>query len=79
LKTESHEEHLHPRQKVSGGWRALHSEELLKSYASANVTRLINQMKDDVIGEGSLSMGKSIIIVVGEPEGKIKSGRPRIR
>jgi hypothetical protein len=38
------------REKVSGGLRTLHREELLKPYATANVTALVRHTKEEDIG-----------------------------
>jgi hypothetical protein len=67
------------RDEVAGGWRRLHNEELLNSYASSNPI-LGDQIKEDEMG-GSCNpdreMRNAYNILDGKPEGKRPLGRPK--
>jgi hypothetical protein len=69
------------RDKVTGGWRKLHNEELHNSYSSPNIIRIMKSRRKK--GAGHVArMGekrKAYRILVRKPEGKIPLGRPRRR
>jgi hypothetical protein len=69
------------RDKVMGGWRKLHNEELLDLCSSPSIFRIIKLMR--MRWEGPVSrMGEkrnAYRLWVGKPEGKIPLGRPRRR
>jgi len=68
-------------EKVAGGWRRLHNEELCNLYASINIIRVIKSRRMRRVRHVA-SMGKmrnTYKILVGRPEGKRSLGRPRRR
>jgi hypothetical protein len=69
------------REKVAGGWRRLHNEELHNLYASPSIIRVV---KSSLIRwEGHLArvgeMRNAYKIFVGKPEGKCPLGRYKHR
>jgi hypothetical protein len=69
------------RDKVTGGWRKLHNEELLNLYSSPNIIRMIKSRKMRWAGYVARMREKrnACRILVGKPEGKRSLGRPRCR
>jgi hypothetical protein len=67
------------REKVAGGWRKLHSDELRNFYFSPNVIRVIKSRgmtwAGHVVNTGEIRNAYKIF--VEEPEGKRSFGRPR--
>jgi hypothetical protein len=69
------------RDKVTGGWRKLHNEELHGLYSSPSIVRVIKARRMSWVGHVN-HMGKvrgAYNILVGRPEGKRPLGRPRHR
>jgi hypothetical protein len=69
------------RDKIMGGWRKFHNEELHFLYSSANIIRMIKsrQMR---WAQHVACMGEkrnTCSVSVGKPEGKIPLGRARCR
>jgi hypothetical protein len=46
------------RQEAAGGWRRLHSEELRNLYASPNIVRMVNQIKEHEMGGACRTDGR---------------------
>jgi hypothetical protein len=69
------------REKVTGGWRRLHNEELHNLYTSPNIIRVITlrrlRWSEHVARMGE--MRNAYNILVGNPERKRLLGRPRWR
>jgi hypothetical protein len=69
------------RDRVTGGWRKLHNEELLNLYTSPSIRRIIKSRRMRWAGH-VVRMGKKknvYRLLVGKPEGKRPLGRPRCR
>jgi hypothetical protein len=69
------------RDKVMGGWRKLHNEELHNLYSSPSIIRMIKSRQMRWAGHVA-RMGEkrnAYRILVGEPKGKRPLGRPRHR
>jgi hypothetical protein len=69
------------RDKVTGGWRKLHNEELHGLYSSPSIVRVIKARKMRWAGHVAC-MGEvrgAYNILVGKPEGRRPLGRPRRR
>jgi transcription termination factor 2 len=69
------------RNEVTGGWRKLHNEELLKLYSSPSIIRMFKSSRMRWAGHVA-RMGETRTtygILVGKPEGKRPLGRPRRR
>jgi hypothetical protein len=66
--------------KVSGGWRKIHNEELHNLlFAKCNYS---DEVKEDEMGRASSTNGvkrNAYRILVGRPEGKRPLGRPRCK
>jgi hypothetical protein len=69
------------RDKVTGGWRKLHNEELHDLYSLPNIVRVIKARRMRWAGHVA-HMGEvrsAYNILVGRPEGRRPLGRPRRR
>jgi hypothetical protein len=69
------------RDKVTGGWRKLHNEELHGLYSSSSIVRVIKARRMRWAGHVEC-MGEvrgAYNILVGKPEGRRPLGRPRCR
>jgi hypothetical protein len=65
-------------EKVAGGWRTVHNEELRNSYASPNFVRIIILRRIWAGHVARMGEFKSVYtILVGKFEGKRPLGRPR--
>ena len=69
------------RDKVTGEWRRLHSEELNDLYCSPNIVRVIKWRRMRRAGHVARMGGERGVyrVLVGKPEGKRPLGRPRRR
>jgi len=69
------------RDKVTGEWRKLHSEELNDVYSSPNIVRVIKSRRMKWAGHVVLmGEGRGVYrVLVGKPERKRPLGRPRHR
>jgi hypothetical protein len=69
------------RDGVKGGWRKLHNEELLVSYCSPTIVRVIKSRIIRWAGHVARSGGRRdvFMVLVGKPEGKRPLERPRRR
>jgi hypothetical protein len=74
-------EYLDLREKVAGGWRRLHNEELHKLYVSPNIIRVIKLRRMRLAGNvARMETTKNAYkTFVGEPEGKRALGISRHR
>jgi hypothetical protein len=69
------------RDKVTGGWRKLHNEELHDWYCLPSIIRIIKSRRMRWVGHIE-RMGlkrNAYRLLVGKPEGKRPLGRPRWR
>jgi hypothetical protein len=69
------------RNKVTGGWRKLHNEELHGLYSSPSIVRVIEARRMRLAGHVA-RMGEvrgAYNILIGMPEGRRPLGRPRRR
>jgi hypothetical protein len=69
------------RDKVTGGWRKLHNEELNDLYSLPNIVRVVKSRRMRRAGHEA-RMGEDRCVhrvLVGKPEGKRQLGRPRRR
>jgi hypothetical protein len=69
------------RDKVTGGWRKLHNEELYDLYSSPSIVRVIKARRMRWAGHVA-RMGEvrgAFNILVGRPKGRRPLGRPRRR
>jgi hypothetical protein len=69
------------RDRVTGGWRKLHNEELHNLYSSPSIIRIITSRWMRWAGHVARMGGKRNVyrLLVGKPEGKRPLGRPRRR
>jgi hypothetical protein len=69
------------RDRVTGGWRKLHNEELHNLYSSPNIIRIIKSRRMRWAGHVARKGEKRNVykLLVGKPEGKRPLGRPRRR
>jgi hypothetical protein len=60
------------REKVAGGWRRLHEEELHSLYTLLNIIMVIKQRRMKWVGHVAhmVEMNNACKILVGKPEGK---------
>jgi hypothetical protein len=67
------------RDRVTGGWRKLHNEELHNLYSSPSIIRIIKSRRMRWEGHVARMGGKRNVyrLLVGKPEGKRPLGRPR--
>jgi hypothetical protein len=67
------------RDKVTGGWRKLHNEELHDLYSSRSIIRIITSMRMRWARHVARRAEKRIAyrLLVGKPQGKRPLGRPR--
>jgi hypothetical protein len=67
------------RDRVTGGWRKLHNEELHNLYSSPSIIRIIKSRRMRWAGYVARMGEKSNVyrLLVGKPEGKRLLGRPR--
>jgi hypothetical protein len=75
------QDYLDRRDKVTGGWRKLHNEELHNLYCSTSVITLIKSRRMRCAGhvERMVKKKNAYRLLVGKPEGKILLERPRRR
>jgi hypothetical protein len=69
------------RDRVTGGWRKLHNEELHNLYSSPSITRIIkSRMMRWTRHVARIGEKKNVYrVLVGKPEGKRPQGRQRSR
>jgi hypothetical protein len=69
------------RDRVTGGWRKLHNEELHNLYSSPSIIRIIKSRWMMWVGHVARMGEKRNVyrLLVGKPEGKRPLGRPRRR
>jgi hypothetical protein len=69
------------RNRVTGGWRKLHNEELHNLYSSPGIIRIIKSRRMRWVGHAARMGEKRNVyrLLVGKPEGKRLLGRPRHR
>jgi hypothetical protein len=69
------------RDKVTGGWRKLHNEELRDLYSSPSIIRIIKSRRRMWAGHVARlgEKGNAYRLLVGKPEGQSPLGRPRRR
>jgi hypothetical protein len=69
------------RDRVTGGWRKLHNEELHNLYSSPSIIRIIKSRRMRWVGHVARTGEKRNVyrLLVGKPEGKKPLGRPRHR
>jgi hypothetical protein len=69
------------RDEMTGGWRKLHNDELHNLYSSASIIRMIKSRTMRWAGHIARMEAKrnAYRILVGNPEGKIPLGRPRLK
>jgi hypothetical protein len=69
------------RDKVTGGWRKLHNEELRDLYSSSSIIRIIKSRRMRWAGQVARTREKrnAYRLLVGKPEGKRPLGRSRRR
>jgi hypothetical protein len=69
------------RDRVTGGWRKLHNEELHNLYSSPSIIRIIKSGRMRWAGHVARmgEMSNMYMLLVGKPEGKRPLGRPRRR
>jgi hypothetical protein len=69
------------KDRVTGGWRELHNEELHNLYSSPSINRIIKSRRMRWVGHVARMGEKRNVyrLLVGKPEGKRPLGRPRRR
>jgi hypothetical protein len=68
------------RDKVTGGWRKLHKEELRDFYSSPSTIRIMKSRRMRWTGHvARAEKNNAYRLLVGKPEGKRSLGRPRRR
>ena len=69
------------RDEVTGEWRKLHNEELSDLYSLPNIVRVVKSRRTRWAGHVTRKWeGRGVHrVLVGKPEGKRPSGRPRRR
>jgi hypothetical protein len=69
------------RDRVTGGWRKLHKEELYNLYSSPSIIRIINSRRMRWAGHVARMGEKRNVyrLLLGKTEGKRPLGRPRRR
>jgi hypothetical protein len=69
------------RDRVTGGWRKLHNEELHNLYSSPSIIRIIKSRRMKLVGHVARMGEKRNVyrLLVRKPEGKRPLGRPRRR
>jgi hypothetical protein len=69
------------RDRVTGGWRKLHNDELYNLYSSPSIIRIITSRRMRWAGHVARMGEKRNVyrLLVGKPEGKKPLGRPRRR
>jgi hypothetical protein len=69
------------RDKVMGGWRKLHNEELHNLYSSPSIIRMIQVKEDEMGGACSTNGGEQECTqdIGGKAKGRRSMGRPRRR
>jgi hypothetical protein len=69
------------RDRVTGGWRKLHNEEIHNLYSSPNIIRIIKSRRMMWAGQvGRMGEKRNVYrLLEGKPEGKRLPGRPRCR
>jgi hypothetical protein len=69
------------RDRVTGGWRKLHNEELHNLYSSSSRIRIIKSRRMRWAGHvARMGENRNVYrLLVGKPEGKAPLGRPRRR
>jgi hypothetical protein len=67
--------------RVTGGWRKLHNEELHNLYTSPSIIRIIKSRRMRLAGHAARMVEKRNVyrLLEGKPEGKRPLGRPRRR
>jgi hypothetical protein len=70
-----------PKREEDGSWRKLHNDELHSLYSSQNIVRVIKSRRMRWAGHvARMGEGRGVYrVLVGRPEGKRPSGRPRRR
>jgi hypothetical protein len=63
------------KDKLTGGWRKLHTEELHSLYSSLNIIRMSKSKRMRWAGEKR----NACKVLMGKPEGKGPLGRPKCR
>jgi hypothetical protein len=68
------------REKVVGGWRRLHNEELRNLYASTNIVRVIKSRRMRWASHvARIGQMRNAYIFIGKSEGKMQLGRAGCR
>jgi hypothetical protein len=67
------------RDRVMGGWRKVHNEELHDSYSSSSIIRITKSRRMRLAGQiARMEENMNVYrLLVGKPEGKRPIGRPR--
>jgi hypothetical protein len=70
-----------PKSEEDGSWRRLHNNELHSVYSSPNIVRVIKSRRLKWAGHvARIEEGRGVYrVLVGRPEGKRPTGRPRHR
>jgi hypothetical protein len=69
------------RDKVTGEWRKLHNEKLNDQYSLPNIVQVVKSRRMRWVGHVACMGEERGVqwVLVGKPEGKMPSGRPRHR